>query len=566
MLSALYGLTVVLVLAALGAALARFFRQPALLAYLAVGLALPWLGIFDVTNHKETLTLFSDLGLMFLLFLVGLEMNIHSVRQIGRDSFLLGFGQLLFTWVGGFFIALLFSFSTPESFFIGLAFALSSTVLAVGLLAEKKDQSSLYGKLSVGMLLVQDFLVVLVLVLLSGFPKEMTVLSLAGLGSLFFVLLKGIALFVFAFLLGKRIIPFVFERVARSEELVFVVSLAWVFLIAVLTELLGFSIAIGGFLAGLSLANSYEHFQIANRMRSLRDFFLIAFFVFLGSTLSTTITTVHWIPVISFIIFVLVGNAIVVITLAGFLGYRRRTSFFAGILVAQVSEFSFILGYLLHSLGHIQEETVGLITTVGILSIAISAYLINRSEELFSFFKNWLGIFERRRPKETARSLVHKKPVILIGFHRTGQAFASAFSEKDSLLIVDYDPAVILEWKRCGYHYLFGDMNDETVLDEGCFREAHLIISTCPDLANNILLLQTLHKHKKQDNGPSVVVRARTADEADILYLAGADYVFLPDASIGRHLANLFSEGGHVPFATLRREDKELLSKTTCPL
>jgi predicted Kef-type K+ transport protein len=126
-------------------------------------------------------------------------------------------------------------------------------------------------------------------------------------------------------------------------------------------------------------------------MRSLRDFFLIAFFVFLGSTLSTTITTVHWIPVISFIIFVLVGNAIVVITLAGFLGYRRRTSFFAGILVAQVSEFSFILGYLLHSLGHIQEETVGLITTVGILSIAILTAL----KSFFLFLKiGWVFLKE----------------------------------------------------------------------------------------------------------------------------------------------------------------------------
>lgn len=566
MLSPLYGLAIVLVLAALGAALARFFRQPALIAYLAVGLALPWLGIFDVAGHKETLALFSDLGLMFLLFLVGLEMNISSVRQIGRDSLLLGLGQLLFTWVGGFCIALLFAFSTLEAFFIGLAFALSSTVLAVGLLAEKKDQSSLYGKLSVGILLVQDFIVVLALVLLSGFPKGITLFSLAGLGSASFVLLKGMALFVFAFLLGKRIIPFLFERVARSEDLVFVVSLAWVFLIAVLTELLGFSVAIGGFLAGLSLANSYEHFQIASRMRSLRDFFLIAFFVFLGTTLSTTITTIHWVPVLSFIIFVLVGNALVVAALAGFLGYRRRTAFFTGVLVAQVSEFSFILGYLLHALGHIEEQTVGLITTVGVLSIAISAYLISRSEELFSFFKDWLGIFERRRPKEMARSLLHKKPVILIGFHRTGQAFAHAFLEKDSLLIVDYDPAVITEWKRCGYHYLFGDMNDETVVDEGGFREAQLIISTCPDLANNVLLLQTLDKHKKQNGGPAIVVRARTATEADLLYQAGADYVFLPDASIGRHLANLFSEEGHIPFASLRLQDRELLSKTTCPL
>jgi Kef-type K+ transport system membrane component KefB len=268
MFPAFYGLTIVLVLAALGASLARFFRQPSLIAYLVVGLALPWLGIFSVEVHKETLALFSDLGLMFLLFLVGLEMNVGSVRQVGRDALLLGLGQLFFTWIGGFLIATLFSFPTLEAFFIGLAFALSSTVLAVGLLAEKKDQSSLYGKLSVGLLLVQDLVVVLVLVILSGLPQGTKLFSFSGIGGASLVLFKGIALFVFAFLLGRRIIPFLFERVARSEELIFIVSLAWVFVVAVLTELLGFSVAIGGFLAGLSLANSYEHFQIAHRMRS----------------------------------------------------------------------------------------------------------------------------------------------------------------------------------------------------------------------------------------------------------------------------------------------------------
>jgi voltage-gated potassium channel Kch len=236
------------------------------------------------------------------------------------------------------------------------------------------------------------------------------------------------------------------------------------------------------------------------------------------------------------------------------------------LLVAQVSEFSFVLAYLLYSLGHISEGAVSLITTVGVLSIASSAYLISRSEEIFVFLKERLTFFERKRPKENVRSLNHKKPVVLIGFHRTGQAFAHAFPDRDSLLVVDYDPAVIAEWKRCGFHYVFGDMNDEEIIEAGGLREARLIVSTCPDLANNVLLLQSLGRNRKETGVPHVVVRAKTALEADLLYENGADYVFLPDASIGRHLANLFDEESHLPFATLRLRDRELLAKTTCPL
>ena len=201
--------------------------------------------------------------------------------------------------------------------------------------------------------------------------------------------------------LGRKILPLVFNKIAQSQELLFLTSLAWCLGIATAVAKTGFSIEIGGFLAGLALANSSEHFQISAKIRSLRDFFIMIFFVILGSSLIFSDFSGLTLPIIAFSLFVLIGNPLIVLIIMGFMGYRKRTSFMCGVTVAQISEFSLILAALGLKLGHLNTQIVSLITAVGIITITLSTYLILHAEKIFRRFPRFFSLFERKKSKKT---------------------------------------------------------------------------------------------------------------------------------------------------------------------
>ncbi|MEK7548943.1 MAG: cation:proton antiporter family protein [Patescibacteria group bacterium] len=547
---------VILIAAALGAA-AKLLKQPIILAYIFTGIIIGIFSFFHLDN-KDLFRVFSELGIMFLLFLVGLEINYTSLRLVGRISILVGLGQIIFTATIGFLIALLFGFNNLASAYIAIALTFSSTIIIVKLLSEKKDLNSLYGKISIGMLLVQDFAAILLLIFLAGIGEEKIVLN-----ETIFIILKGIGLFIAMLYLGRKILPLIFDKIAGSQELLFLTSLAWCFGIATLTAKLGFSIEIGGFLAGLALANSSEHFQISARIKSLRDFFILIFFVILGSSLIFSNLSDIIIPIIVFSLFVLIGNPLIVLIIMGLMGYKKRTSFMCGLTVAQISEFSLILAALGLKLGHLTEETVALITAVGIITITLSAYLIIYAEKIFQKFSPYLLIFERRKTKEDESFIKEfHKPIILIGCHRTGQSIAYNLP-KDDLLIIDFDPEIIAQLKKRGFNYLFGDIADLEIMEKANLDEAKLIISTSPDLEDNLTLLSEI---KNAATKPKIIVRARTEDEAKILYNppggGGADYVLLPHFTAGQYLGKTITLDLEMKILeSLRKKDLELMEK-----
>ena len=291
---------------------AKALRQPVILAYLAAGVFIAYFGFFNLAS-ESTFKIFSDLGIMFLLFLVGLEINYSSLRIAGKPSVVVGLGQVIFAFVIGYFIALQFGFEQLEAAYISVALTFSSTIIVVKLLSDKKDLNSLYGRISVGMMLVQDFIAIFILILLSGVEagKGVEILPIT------IAVLKGLVLVVVVFWLGKRFFPWLFEKIARSEELLFLTSTAWVFLFAAALSELGFSIEIAGLLAGLALANSSENFQIASRIRPLRDFFIMIFFVILGASLIFTGVKDLGLPAVVLSLFVLIGNPLIVLTGGG---------------------------------------------------------------------------------------------------------------------------------------------------------------------------------------------------------------------------------------------------------
>lgn len=554
MTSGIFDLAIIVVAAAVLGILARLFKQPVILAYIATGLLIGIFGYFHVVN-QDFFRVFSDLGIMFLLFLIGLEINYTSLRLVGRISLILGLAQIVFTSIIGFVIALAFNFDYLQSSYIAIALTFSSTIIVVKLLSEKKDLNSLYGKISVGFLLVQDFVAILLLVILAGLQagKNLDVTAFV------FTIFKGVVILGLMLWLGRKILPPVLDKIAKSQELLFLTSLAWCLGVATIVAKAGFSIEIGGFLAGLALANSSENFEISARIRSLRDFFILIFFVILGSSLASSQFSGLALPIVVFTLFVLIGNPLIVLIIMGFLGYKKRTSFLCGITTAQISEFSLILAALGLKLGHLTGGTVSLITAVGITTIAASSYLIIYNEEIFRSLSRFLGIFERKKKQgEIWDATGLEKPIVLIGAHRIGQNIAANLPKED-VLIIDFDPDIITQLKRQGYTSLFGDIADLEIQEKANIKNARLVISTSPDFEDNLRLLKEIDLSSQR---PKIILRAENEEDAKVLYEKGADYVLLPYLTSGQYLGRSIAIDPELKILEqLKDRDLELMGK-----
>lgn len=554
----IYDLSLLILISAIFGIILKFLKQPLIVAYLLTGIIISYFNWINGFSN-EVFKVFSDLGIMFLLFLIGLEINYDSLRMVSRPAIILGLGQIIFTFIFGFLIARFFDFSILASFYISIALTFSSTIIVVKLLSEKKDISSFYGKLSVGFLLVQDFVAILILIFLNGLSSgsEGNIL----IGKTVLMIFGGIILFSLILYLSRKILPILFDKIAHSQELLFLISLGWLFLIFNISNRLGFSIEIAGFLAGLGLANSAENFQIAAKFKPLRDFFIMIFFIILGSSFAfsfSNISEIGW-QILVFSLFVLIGNPLIVLILMGLMGYKKRTSFMTGVTVAQISEFSLILVLMGLKLGHLSEQVVGLITGVGIITITISTYLILNSDLIFKKISKYLSIFEKKKLSENV-NLDHdiKKPIILIGCHRTGQSILESINLKD-LLVIDFDPDVISFLRKRGVDYIFGDISDSDVLEKANISSAKLIISTSPDFNDNMFLLEEINKLNPK---PKLILRAESEKDALLLYQKGADYVLLPNLTAGQYLGKtIFIDLEAKIISQLKQKDLEFLTK-----
>lgn len=535
-------ISLVIVLAAILGILAKIFKQPTIIAYLITGIVIASAGVLGLDSHN-VLNVMATFGITFLLFLVGLEMRFSEIKSIGKAALLTGLGQIIFTSLVGFGLVKLLGFNVITSLYIAVALTFSSTIIVIKLLSEKRDLQSLYGRIVVGFLIIQDLVAILMLIILSSLQKGELAINLP---IIIFSITKGLILVAATLWLGQKILPWIFEKLARSPELLFIVSVAWAVGIAhfVSSKTIGFSIEIGGFLAGLALARSAEQFQIDARIKSLRDFFIVMFFVILGSSLiiGGNLSDII-IPAIILSLFILIGNPLIVLIIMGLLGFRKRTSFLASVTVAQISEFSLILMAMGLKLGHVDEKAVSLVTLVGVVTILISTYLILNSEKIFNILRPYLKIFEKSHPQEEPITpSAREGHTILAGAHRLGQRILMALDKKH-LLIVDFDPTIVNQLKSQGYQIIFGDITDTEIQNHVNFDKAKTIISTVPHLDENILIIERIKSLKEQKKTfPLFIATATQEWEARILYDEGADYVILPYFICGQHIANLIKE------------------------
>jgi Kef-type K+ transport system membrane component KefB len=526
-----------LLCAVTGAVFVRL-RQPVLIAYIVVGIAVGPAGLRLVTAHDQ-IDLLAQVGVAVLLFAVGLKLDLHHVRHIGPVALATGLGQLSFTIVIGFGLVLALGKSAIEALYVAVALTFSSTIIIVKLLSDKRELDSLHGRIAVGFLIVQDLAVVIAMMAMSSLR------STGDAGADWADVLLSMswrlaAAAVAMAVLMRWVLPTVVAAMARSQELLLVFAVAWGVALAALGEWAGFSKEAGAFLAGFSLASTPYREAMNARLTGIRDFLLLFFFIDLGAQLDFSTLGDELLPAAVLSLFVLIGNPLIVMAIMGFMGYRRRTGFMAGLTVAQISEFSIVFVAMGITLGHVGVEALGLTTLVGLVTITVSTYMILYAQPLYARLGPRLRVFERERPfREMAGASDDPatRPVqaVVFGLGRYGSRLLEQLRAAGVEAIgVDFDPEAVRELQGRGLPAVFGDGEDANFLETLPLRQASWVITTFPQWESNRTLLHAL---RAMDYRGRVVGAVRDAAHAHALAQAGVDGIFNPFDDAADHAA-----------------------------
>ena len=525
------GLSIILLVATILAYLIRLLKQPLIPAYVLAGILIGPFGL-GIIQETELIRTMAEIGIAFLLFTVGLEIDIKRLKDIGWISSIGAFIQVAFIFFITYLIFINLGFANMNSVYLGLIAAFSSTMVVLKLLSDKNELDTLHGRLILGFLLVQDVIVILVLSFLGGIGNF--TISLFGIN-----ILRGIGLLFLTWLSAKFILPYLFRISARSDELLFLSSISVCFVFAWIAYFFGFSIAIGAFLAGLSLTNLPYHFDISGKITPLKNFFAILFFVSLGMELYFNNFLVLLIPLVILLFIVLFAKPLIVMILSSILGYKKRTSFLTAISLGQISEFSLILASFGMTMGHVSNDVLTLTVLLAIITITLTSYIIQFDNRIYNVFRNFINFFESislsDREKEHFPENI-KKEIIIFGAHRMGHIFVNAFAKAEkNFLVVDFNPGIIKNLIANKIPCVYGDLANHEILKRLNIEAAKMVISTVPNYEDSLFLI----KYAKQINPKIILIlTANQIGEAIHLYETGADYVILPHILTGNMMIN----------------------------
>lgn len=529
------GLSLIIAIAAAIAFLMRLIGQPLIIGHILTGIIVGP-AVFHVAKSASTLNLFSDIGIALLLFIIGLGLNPRVVKEVSRTASIVGTAQVAVIAVLGFIVGRTFNLTNNESLFLGASLAISSTIIILKLISDKKEQGRLYGKIAVSVSLVQDIIAIALVVMTSAGRNHSLVLS-----SLIGLTIKAIVVGWIIYAVSTRLLPKAHHIIAGSQEFLFLFAIAWGLGSAALFSKIGLSSEIGALLAGICLAPLPSAQEITARLRPLRDFFLIVFFISLGSNLSFSSLHSRLGLVLACVIIAVILKPLVAMGVLGSLGYTKRTSFKAAVSLAQVSEFSIVLIVLGQSKGLISQPVVSTIIFITLVSIAASTYMITFSDRLFAIFEKHLGLFERRKTQSEYVPEMHYE-LVLFGYQRGGHEFINLFRQmKKKYVVIDYDPEVIDVLEHRKLNYLYGDATDAELLEEAGVERAKLIVSTIPDFDINSFLLDYVEKKNPK---AIMIVHADDPTEAAKLYEGGATYVILPHYIGSEKVSEFISKSG----------------------
>ena len=533
-------LGLIVITAALFALLGRLVRLPSIIVYIVAGLCLgPLTGLLEV---DKSLNLIAHVGIALLLFLVGLELSLDKIRDVGRVAVVAGIGQVVFTACGGFGLCLLLGFTALEALFLSVALTFSSTVVVVKLLDQMGDLDALYGRIAVGIFLVQDLVVIVALTFLAGLG-EGEAFTFAGVGLGLAKAFGGmVVLLVVVLVAAKFLLPRPFAWAARSPDTLFIWALFWCFLLVALADQFGLSLEIGAFLAGIALAQLPYNEDLSLRLKPLMNFFVAVFFVTLGAGMDLGAAVgMGWSAAI-LSLFVVIGNPFIFFLIISRMGYAERTSFRTSVTVAQISEFSFTFAAVGVTSGLIGDGILSLVAIVGIVTIAASAYMILYSEPLYRFVRKTglLKPFRARQEDDGDERAGFAGHIIVVGMNPLGRSIVTRLHERgETVVAVDTDAR-----KLAGLpgHTVIGNVEYEAVLLEIGLARTRLVVSALQIEDANLLLL-----HRCKEAGIRCAVHGFENSVVQELVDLGVDYLMTPRIEGALRQREILREKGVLP-------------------
>ncbi len=494
-------------------------RFPSIVMYLIAGLVIgPLSGLALVTHSHE---LIAEIGIALMLFLVGLEMSIDKIKVLGRVGVLAGAGQVVLTFVAGFGLCKLLGLGTGEAMIVAVALTLSSTVVVIKLLDEQKSLDEYHGRIAVGILLVQDILVIILLTIVAGLGgddeleyDEILLQVGQSLGGM--LLLVGIVVVA-----AKWLLPHLFGWAARSPQTLFIWSLAWCFVMVWLAHYMHLSEEVGAFLAGIGLAQLPYNRDLHRRVQPLMNFMVAVFFVTLGVGMNAGKALAQWPLALALSIFVLVGKFLIIWLVVARLKFSRRTAMLSGLSLAQISEFSFIFMALAYSSGLASQYLVALTGLVGLVTIAVSSFLITNKHAVVNWLSRVLRLSDTEEVEEAERESGFSGHIIIVGMNTLGRMIAKELTARgESVLAIDTDPGK-LAGLPC--RTLLGNVEYPGTLDEAGLAEAKLVVSALQIEDTN----ETLAYRSQLAGVPSSIL-AVDMNHMDELLEMGVEYLMIP--------------------------------------
>lgn len=528
----IHNLAIIIIAATLFAILGSKTRQPLILGYFLAGIIIGPTVLNLITDSKDILLL-SEMGIALLLFMIGLELDLGTFKKIGISSTIIGILQVVITSAIGYGIFRLLHFSPVVSIYLGLIFSFSSTMVVAKLLREKMEIDTLHGQLVIVILLIQDIFAV-------GSLSFLQSLNNTSLFEITQLMTEAVIMITFGMISYYLILPPILKEANKSPELMFITAVSTMFAFSALASFFHFSVVIGAFVAGLVLSNTEYSEEISSRIKPLRDFFLIIFFVVIGMQVSFVGLKTYLIPLIAILILAWLLKPILIFLIVRLFKYSTRTSFFTGAKLGQIGEFSFVLAAQGLALNHLSPDIFSMVTVVTIISLVSTAYVIKYNNHFYRLSSILLSPFNRftnRETKELKRIKRQMKDhIVLFGLHKVGlHAMVTLQELNKDFIVVDHKPEKIKNMIKNGINCIYGDLTNVEIYDHLSLSKANMVISTIQNLHGNIMLIK---KCKELNRNLTVMVVGNTEEEAVKLYKSGADMVFVPTHISGEKISN----------------------------
>lgn len=518
--------------ATLLAYLARLLRQPLLLAYIGAGVLIGPPG-FGVIQNDRLIAELSELGLAFLMFIVGLEIDLKKLVSSGRVAAPVAIAQVIVCSLVAYGAVRLLGFEGLPALYLGVASAFSSTMIVVKLLSDKSELDTVDGRLTLGILLVQDALAIVVLALQPNLQQPSVLPILESL-------IAGVALVAGALLVARFVLPPLLRAAAKSPEILLISAISWCLLVGELAVLADFSIAMGALIAGVTLSTLPYTLDVVAKIRGLRDFFVTLFFVALGMQLELGAPRVLLAAVVLSAV-VVVSRFLTVTPALVLAGYGWRVGVLCALALAQAGEFALVIVTIGLGLGQIDREVVSVMALTLVITSTLSTYMVianHRVAQVLVGFLARFGLRDRRQAADALTAAEATPDVVLLGFHRAASSLVHARQQSGScgaLLIVDFSPEVYQKLRAQKVPVLYGDISHLDTLEHAGLEHARIVVSTVSDDflrgTDNMTLLRTV---RRLNPGARVIVCAETLAQARAMYAAGAAYVVLPRVESAR--------------------------------